>query len=346
MTGLPIVEAAPAKLNLYLHVTGRRADGYHELDSLVAFAEFGDSIALTPAAARVALRGADLPPAGPRLAIAGPFGPALMGENPASNLVMRAAHALAVRLGREADVMIALTKALPVASGIGGGSADAAACLRALARLWGVAPDDTALFAVAAGLGADVPVCVAGRNCYFGGIGDELDEAPDLPETHVVLVNPNVPVPTPAVFKAMAAARAESGGAFSAPARFTRKPADAADLAALLLERSNDLTAPALTVAPVIADVLAALERSAGCLLSRLSGSGATCFGLYSTAEAANSAAKSIAAASPGWWVTPTGLLSTPAGAPALPRGIVAEPAAAVPPPAAPFPDTGGWGVG
>lgn len=346
MTGLPIVEAAPAKLNLYLHVTGRRADGYHELDSLVAFAEFGDSIALTPAAARVALRGADLPPAGPRLAIAGPFGPALMGENPASNLVMRAAHALAVRLGREADVMIALTKALPVASGIGGGSADAAACLRALARLWGVAPDDAALFAVAAGLGADVPVCVAGRSCYFGGIGDELDEAPDLPETHVVLVNPNVPVPTPAVFKAMAAARAESGGAFSAPGRFTRKPADAADLAALLLERSNDLTAPALTVAPVIADVLAALERSAGCLLSRLSGSGATCFGLYATAEAANSAARSIAAASPGWWVKPTRLLPTPAGAPALPHGIVADPAATVPPPLVPFPDTGGWGVG
>lgn len=350
MTGTSIVEAAPAKLNLYLHVTGRRADGYHELDSLVAFAEFGDSIALTPAAARVALRGADLPPAGPRLAIAGPFGPALMGENPANNLVMRAAHALAVRLGREADVMIALTKALPVASGIGGGSADAAACLRALARLWGVPPDDPALFAVAAGLGADVPVCVAGRSCYFGGIGDVLDEAPDLPESHAVLVNPNVPVPTPAVFKSMAAARAESGAAFSAPARFTRKPADAADLAALLLERTNDLTAPALTVAPVIADVLAALERSAGCLLPRLSGSGATCFGLYATAAAAEAAAKAIAAASPGWWVKPTRLRPTPPDAPALPRGIVADPVAAqpacVPPPSAPFPDTGGWGVG
>jgi len=346
MTGLSIVEAAPAKLNLYLHVTGRRADGYHELDSLVAFAEFGDSIALTTGAARVALRGADLPAAGPRLAIAGPFGPALMGESPATNLVMRAAHALAARLGREADVMIALTKALPVASGIGGGSADAAACLRALARLWGLPPDGPALFAVAAGLGADVPVCVAGRSCYFGGIGDELDEAPDLPETHVVLVNPNVPVPTPAVFKAMAAARAESGSTFSAPARFARKPADAADLAALLRERSNDLTAPALTVAPVIADVLAALERSVGCLLSRLSGSGATCFGLYATAAAAEAAAKSIAVAAPGWWVKPTRLLPTPAGAPALPRGIVADPAAAVPPPPVPFPDTGGWGVG
>lgn len=346
MTGISIVEAAPAKLNLYLHVTGRRADGYHALDSLVAFAEFGDSIALTPGAVRVTLRGADLPPAGPRLAIAGPFGPALMGENPADNLVMRAAHALAARLGREADVMIALTKALPVASGIGGGSADAAACLRALARLWGVPADDPALFAVAAGLGADVPVCVAGRSCYFGGIGDVLDEATELPDTHVVLVNPNVPVPTPAVFKAMAAARARNGTGFSAPARFTRAPADAADLAALLLERTNDLTAPALTVAPVIAEVLAALERSPGCLLPRLSGSGATCFGLYATAAAADSAAKAIAAAEPGWWVKPTRLLPTPLGAPALPRGIVAEPAAAVPPPSVPFPDTGGWGVG
>lgn len=346
MTGIPITEAAPAKLNLYLHVTGRRADGYHELDSLVAFAELGDTIALTPGAARVALRGADLPPAGPRLAIAGPFGPVLMGENPAGNLVMRAAHALAARLGRQADVMIALTKALPVASGIGGGSADAAACLRALARLWGVQADDSALFAVAAGLGADVPVCVAGRSCYFGGIGDVLDEAPDLPETHVVLVNPNQPVPTPAVFKAMAAARAESGAPFSTPARFTRKPADAADLAALLRERTNDLTAPALTVAPVIAEVLSALERSAGCLLPRLSGSGATCFGLYATAREAESAAKAIAAAEPGWWVKPTRLRPTPPDAPALPRGIVADPAAAVPPPAVPFPDTGGWGVG
>ncbi|ANC92818.1 4-(cytidine 5'-diphospho)-2-C-methyl-D-erythritol kinase [Azospirillum humicireducens] len=346
MTGIPIVEAAPAKLNLYLHVTGRRADGYHELDSLVAFADLGDAIALTPAAARLALRGADLPPAGPRLAIAGPFGPDLMGGNPADNLVMRAAHALAARLGRQADVMIALTKALPVASGIGGGSADAAACLRALARLWGMPTDDPALFAVAAGLGADVPVCVAGRSCYFGGIGDVLDEAPELPETHAVLVNPNLPVPTPAVFRALAAARAESAAPFSAPARFARKPADARDLAALLLERTNDLTAPALTVAPAIADVLAALERSAGCLLSRLSGSGATCFGLYATTQEAEAAAKAIATAEPGWWVRPTRLRPTPPDAPALPRGIVADPAAAVPPPAVPFPDTGGWGIG
>ncbi|PWC39388.1 4-(cytidine 5'-diphospho)-2-C-methyl-D-erythritol kinase [Azospirillum sp. TSO35-2] len=344
MTGTPIVEAAPAKLNLYLHVTGRRADGYHTLDSLVAFAEIGDTLTLAPGAARVALRGTDLPPAGPRLAIAGPFGPALMGESPATNLVIRAAHALAVRLGREADVMIALTKALPVASGIGGGSADAAACLRALARLWGLPPDDPALFAVAAGLGADVPVCVAGRSCFFGGIGDVLDEAPALPDTHAVLANPGVPVPTPAVFKA----RAGSGAGFSAPARFDRRPADAADLAALLRERTNDLTAPALTVAPVIANVLTALERSAGCLLSRLSGSGATAFGLYATAAEAEAAANVIAAAEPRWWVKPTRLRPTPADAPALPRGVVAaaQGTARVPPPPVPFPDTGGWGVG
>ncbi|WP_372396132.1 4-(cytidine 5'-diphospho)-2-C-methyl-D-erythritol kinase [Azospirillum sp. HJ39] len=351
MTGIPIVEAAPAKLNLYLHVTGRRDDGYHELDSLVAFAAIGDTVALAPGAARVTLRGADLPPAGPRLAIAGPYGPALMGGRPADNLVMRAAHALAARLGREADVMIALTKLLPVASGIGGGSADAAACLRALARLWGLPPGDPVLFAVAAGLGADVPVCVAGRSCHFGGIGNLLDEAPDLPETHVVLANPNVPVPTPAVFKALAKVRAQAGAGlcgsgFSAPARLTRRPADADDLAAMLRERTNDLTAPALTVAPEIADVLAALERSPGCLLSRLSGSGATCFGLYATAAAAEEAAAAIAADEPGWWVRPTRLLPTPPGAQALPRGIVADAAAAVPPPAAAFPDTGGWGVG
>lgn len=335
-----IAEAAPAKLNLYLHVVGRRDDGYHELDSLIAFADVADRVTVQPGVARIALRGADLPPVGPRLAISGPFGPALMGENPSQNLVIRAAYALAARLGREADAMIALEKALPVASGIGGGSADAAATLRALARLWGVPVADQRLYEVAASLGADVPVCVVGRSCYFGGVGEVLEEAPALPETFAVLVNPGVPVPTPAVFKARR-------GAFSAPARFTGAPADAAALAALLRERRNDLTEPALTVAPVIADALAALEGTDGCLLARLSGSGATCFGLYADAERAAAAARSIQAAQPRWWAKAARLLPTPAGAPPLPTGLTA-PATVVPapPPPIPFPDTGGWGVG
>ncbi|WP_114858838.1 4-(cytidine 5'-diphospho)-2-C-methyl-D-erythritol kinase [Azospirillum brasilense] len=335
-----IAEAAPAKLNLYLHVVGRRDDGYHELDSLVAFAEVADRVTVQPGVARIALRGVDLPPVGPRLAISGPFGPALMGENPAQNLVIRAAYALAAALGHEADAMIALEKVLPVASGIGGGSADAAATLRALARLWGVPVADQRLYEVAASLGADVPVCVAGRSCYFGGVGEVLEEAPALPETYSVLVNPGVPVPTPAVFKARR-------GAFSAPARFTEAPADAAALAALLKERRNDLTEPALTVAPVIAEVLAALDHTDGCLLARLSGSGATCFGLYADAEHAAAAARSIQAARPRWWAKAARLLPTPVDAPPLPKGLTAPSAVtAAPAPPVPFPDTGGWGVG
>lgn len=339
MTTQPIVEAAPAKLNLYLHVTGKRADGYHELDSLVAFTALGDTVTVQPGLARIALRGVDLPPVGPRLAISGPFGPALMGESPADNLVIRAAHALAARLGREADAMIVLNKLLPVASGIGGGSADAAAALRGLGRLWGVDETSRLLYEVAASLGADVPVCVAGRSCYFGGVGEILDEAPALPEVHVVLANPGVPVPTPAVFKA------RSGG-FSATARFDAVPADAAALATRLRERSNDLTTAALTVAPVIADTLTALERSGGCLLARLSGSGATCFGLYATTTEAETAAARIAAAEPRWWVKATRLLAAPATVSALPTGLVMSSSGSAPPPMVPFPDTGGWGVG
>ncbi|OYD84062.1 4-(cytidine 5'-diphospho)-2-C-methyl-D-erythritol kinase [Azospirillum brasilense] len=335
-----IAEAAPAKLNLYLHVVGRRDDGYHELDSLVAFADVADRVTVQPGVARIALRGADLPPVGPRLAISGPFGPALMGENPAQNLVIRAAYALAARLGREADAMIALEKVLPIASGIGGGSADAAATLRGLARLWGVPVADQRLYEVAASLGADVPVCVAGRSCYFGGVGEVLEEAPALPDTFAVLVNPGVPVPTPAVFKARR-------GAFSAPARFAEAPGDAAALAALLRERRNDLTEPALTVAPVIAAVLAALDGTDGCLLARLSGSGATCFGLYADADQASAAARSIQAAQPRWWARAARLLPTPADPPPLPKGLMAPSAVTTAPvPPVPFPDTGGWGVG
>ncbi|WP_448189140.1 4-(cytidine 5'-diphospho)-2-C-methyl-D-erythritol kinase [Azospirillum sp. sgz301742] len=286
----PIVEAAPAKLNLYLHVLGRRADGFHELDSLVAFADVGDRLTVSPAAD------------GPHLTITGPFAGPLIAEAPQSNLVTRAALALAERCGRTATVRIALEKNLPVASGIGGGSADAAACLRALARLWGLPADHPDLHAVGAGLGADVPVCLAGRPAYFGGIGDRLDPAPALPETHAVLVNPGVPVPTPAVFKARQ-------GGFSPAARFGQAPADAAELAALLARRRNDLTEPALTVAPVIADVLAALEATPGCRLARLSGSGATCFGLYATAGDADAAAARLAR--PGWWVRAARLLNS-----------------------------------
>jgi len=281
-------QPAPAKINLYLHVLGRRDNGYHELDSLVMFAGAGDRLELRPAD-RLSL------------AITGRFGAGLQDEALEGNLVWRAAVSLGRRFGRTPAVALRLTKELPVASGIGGGSADAAACLRALAQLWGIPADDPALAEVALGLGADVPVCLAGRATFFGGIGELLDPAPALPDCPAVLVNPGVPLPTPAVFKARR-------GPFSAPGRFREAPADAATLAQWLGQRHNDLTAPAVTLAPVVAEVLQALAASAGCLLARLSGSGATCFGLYPDPAQAAAAAAALSADHPDWWIAPTTL--------------------------------------
>lgn len=280
---------APAKLNLYLHVTGRRADGYHLLDSLVAFASIGDSITLDPAG-----------PAGFR--ITGPFAGPLAAEEAGRNLVVRAVHALAGHLGRPADLGIVLDKHLPVASGIGGGSSDAAAALRGAARLWGVAEDDPELYRIARTLGADVPVCLAARTSYFAGTGEELTPGPALPPVGLLLVNPGVGLETRAVFAARTAP-------FAAPARLERDPVDAADLARLLARRGNCLAGPAETLCPAITEVLTALRGTADCLLARMSGSGATCFALYPDGAAAERAAAGMAAARPGWWVRAGGFL-------------------------------------
>jgi 4-diphosphocytidyl-2-C-methyl-D-erythritol kinase len=282
-----VVEPAPAKLNLYLHVVGRRADGYHLLDSLVAFTAFGDSIAVAPAD-------------GLTLTVEGPFAAALQGE--ADNLVLRAARGFAAAAGISRGAAITLTKNLPVASGIGGGSADAAATLRALCRLWNLAPDAVPLDAIAQRLGADVPVCLDRRASFIGGIGEHRAPCPDLPQADVVLVNPRVKLATPQVF-------AGRHGPFSAAARFAEPPHNAADLADLLRPRDNDLTAAACALVPAVRDVLDALSHSRYCLLARMSGSGATCFGLYPDARDAAAAAAGIAEARPGWWVAPTRLL-------------------------------------
>ncbi len=286
--------AAPAKLNLYLHVVGRRADGYHLLDSLVAFAVVGDVVAAEPAA-------------GLSLAIDGRFAPDLNEDlaRGGDNLVLAAARALAAATGRAPGAALRLTKALPIASGIGGGSADAAAALIALGRLWGVTLGDAALARLARSLGADVPVCLAGRASFMGGIGEEIAPAPPLPPCGLVLVNPLVKLATPDVFKRRL-------GPFSAPARFAAAPRDAAALAALLAGRGNDLTLPARALAPAIDEVLAALAASPGCLLARLSGSGATCFGLYADLGAAAAAAAWIGARAGAWWVTATTLTTAP----------------------------------
>jgi 4-diphosphocytidyl-2-C-methyl-D-erythritol kinase len=284
-----VIEPARAKLNLYLHVTGRREDGYHLLDSLVAFAEAGDTLAAAPADALT-------------LSIDGPFAAALQGEP--SNLVLRAAHALAAAVAIERGATLTLTKNLPVASGIGGGSADAAATLRALCRLWNVRPKRDVLDRIAVKLGADVPVCLDGRAAFISGVGERRDPAPCLPAAGLVLVNPAIPLATPAVF-------AKRSGAFSAPARFAAGPCDAAALAALLRERRNDLTDAALTLVPAIRDMLTSLEASPGCLLARMSGSGATCFGVYADQAAAEAAAAFLGRKERGWWIMPTALAST-----------------------------------
>ncbi|GGC57390.1 4-diphosphocytidyl-2-C-methyl-D-erythritol kinase [Siccirubricoccus deserti] len=277
-------ELAPAKVNLYLHVTGRRADGYHLLDSLAVFGPAADLVAAAPAAAL-------------SLALDGPFAAGLAAEP--DNLVLRAARALAEAAGIEARAALALTKRLPIASGIGGGSADAAAALRALDRLWGLDFGAARLARIGAGLGADVPVCVASRPARMGGVGERLSTAPVLPECGLLLVNPGAALATPAVF------RARAGACFTPPAVLPDGWEDAAAMARDLAALRNDLEAPAIFLCPMVAEVLAALRELPGCLLARMSGSGATCFGLFATSAAAQQAADLLPN---GWWRDAGGL--------------------------------------
>jgi 4-diphosphocytidyl-2-C-methyl-D-erythritol kinase len=277
-----IAVAAPAKINLYLHVTGRREDGYHELDSLVAFADIHDTIEVRPSAAL-------------SLKVEGPFRVAL--GDPTENIVLDAARALAEAAGVEPTARITLVKRLPVAAGIGGGSADAAATLRALSQLWSVSLPEDELAALALKLGADVPVCLQSRPAFVGGIGEDLTPAPLLPPVPIVLANPLRALSTPKVFGARE-------GAFSEPARFDQIPMDAAALAGLLAERANDLTEAAVKLLPEVATVLMALEAVPGTLLARMSGSGATCFAFFEDETAAARAAAVVAGGNPNWWVT------------------------------------------
>ncbi|MBS7788920.1 4-(cytidine 5'-diphospho)-2-C-methyl-D-erythritol kinase [Roseococcus sp. SDR] len=272
-----LTEAAPAKVNLFLHVTGRRADGYHLLDSLAVFGPAADTLTATRAEAL-------------SLTLAGPFGESLAAEP--DNLVLRAARALAAEAQVTAGATLHLEKHLPVASGIGGGSADAAAALRLLNRLWRCELGEAALARIAAPLGADIPVCVASRPARMQGIGEVITPGPALPECGLLLVNPRVPVATPAVF------RARQGG-FSPLAELPVAWPDAEAMVADLARLTNDLEAPALSLCPVIGDVLCALRATPGCLLARMSGSGATCFGIFATPGAAIAAARAMPEA---WW--------------------------------------------
>lgn len=273
-------EFAPAKVNLALHVTGQRADGYHLLDSLVVFAAIGDRVAVQDGH-------------GLRLTVAGPMAAALAGDD--DNLVLRAARHLGI-----GDATITLTKMLPVASGIGGGSADAAATIRALCRLKGLRLPEPA---TTAALGADVPVCLAGRPARMSGIGEVLLPLPPLPEIWLVLVNPGVAVATAGVFGALT--RRENP-----PLPELSSLSGVGALADHLRLCRNDLEAPARRLQPAIGDVLDALGAQPGCLLARMSGSGATCFGLFAGADDARAAAESVGAAWPDWWVAAARALS------------------------------------
>ena len=267
---------ARAKVNLWLNVVGRRADGYHLLESLIAFTELADEIAAAPSD-RLAL------------AVEGPLAPALTGE--ADNLVLKAARLLADRAGVAPRAALRLTKRIPVAAGLGGGSADAAATVRALVDLWRVALPVEELFDLAARLGADVPMCLAGRAALVSGVGERLAPAPPLPPCAILLVNPGVALSTPDVF-------ANRRGAFSEP-HPVRPWTDLAGFAAALAERGNDLTDSAIAFRPTGAEVLAFLRRSDGALYAAMSGSGATCFALYESEELARRAGARVPAS---WW--------------------------------------------
>jgi 4-diphosphocytidyl-2-C-methyl-D-erythritol kinase len=269
-------------------VLGRRPDGYHEIESLVVFADIGDRLTFDP---RDTL---ELEVDGPTAGAAGATG---------DNLVLKAARALAeriegLRLGR-----FLLEKHLPVAAGLGGGSSDAAAALRLLARVNDLALNDARVQAAARATGADVPVCLDPRPRMMRGIGEILSDPVALPELAAVLVNPGVAVPTKDVFAALAAPALPS---LVKRDDFISAEADAAALVPALEQRRNDLEAPAILLAPVIADVLAALRAFPACRLARMSGSGATCFGLFTSSRSAREATRSVHAQHPGWWVRAT----------------------------------------
>ena len=272
---------APAKINLFLHVGEQRSDGYHALESLVVFADVGDELLIEPAKAF-------------SLTLDGPFGAKLADEG--DNLIAKAARALGAKAGRSPDVRITLTKNLPVASGIGGGSADAAAALRGLVQFWDLKIPHDELHTIAESLGSDVPACLLSETLWMTGRGEGIQPVPGLPPAPLVLVNPGVAVSTARIF-ANLKNRVGVGQA--------AKPK--ADLSVLALadyfkSNRNDLEKPAREIAPAIDEVLQAISHS-GALRARMSGSGATCFGLFADDKSAEAAAAKIAEDHPHWWV-------------------------------------------
>lgn len=304
-------ESAPAKLNLFLHVLGRRDSGHHLLDSLVAFTELGDALA------------AGAPGAGDPdtivLDVEGPFGAALDRDAGDRNLVLRAARLLRKETGVARGCRLRLLKRLPLAAGLGGGSADAAATLRALARFWGLDLPRDRFESIALSLGADVPACFASRPARMGGIGERLTPM-QLPEAGVVLANPGAPLSTAAVFETYARLREERGASYRRPLATIPAFADARALAEWLDQGTdNDLTEAAVRLEPAVAETLIALSEVPGALMVRMSGSGATCFALFPDAESAAGGARRLAGLRPHWWIAATTVI------PALDRPLPGE---------------------
>ncbi|WP_321339514.1 4-(cytidine 5'-diphospho)-2-C-methyl-D-erythritol kinase [Breoghania sp.] len=282
-----LTELAPAKVNLALHVTGRRADGYHELDTIAAFPPLGDTLEASPA---------------PELSLTlkGPFAGDLTADG--DNLVLRTARALQHAFAIEDGAALVLEKRLPVASGIGGGSADAAAALRLLCQLWEIDSEISRLHGIAAGLGADVPMCLTSRPLRARGIGENLTPLGPFPQAGLLLVNPRIEVSTPAVFRKLESR--ENAPIGDIPRSFD----SASRLADFLRTTRNDLEAPAILEAEPIATVLKALNALPDALLARMSGSGATCFAIFDDAPSAARAAAVLQQAQPGWWIAATTL--------------------------------------
>lgn len=285
-----LVERAPAKVNLFLRVVGRRIDGYHALDSLVMFAGMGDSLRLTPGE-------------GLSLTTSGPFADTTGAVD--DNLVLRAARALAALVPGLRAGSFHLTKRLPTAAGLGGGSADAAAALRLLARLNGLAAAHPALAQAALETGSDVPVCLTGSARMMRGRGEEIGPPLALGPLFCVLVNPGVPVPTAGVFAALKIRPGGNGPSHDRPPT-PDAFADRAALLSFLAQEPNDLEPPARALAPEIDAALASLAATPACRLARMSGSGATVFALYDTCHTAAQAARTLRAAHPAWWVKST----------------------------------------
>lgn len=305
---------APAKINLFLHVGERRADGYHALESLVVFADVGDEV--------LARRSHEL-----SCSVSGPFSASLVDEK--DNLMLRAARALAAKGDTTGGAQLSLTKNLPVASGIGGGSADAAATLRALWSLWGLAREGDEvirtpmspsafwkrqeMFEAALEVGSDVPVCLLSSTAWMQGRGETIYPLGDLPPVAMLLVNPGVAVPTGPVFARL---KHRTGAAEMIP----HHAHNAEELVEYLKGARNDLEAPACEIAPSIITVLDALVHS-GAMLARMCGSGATCYGIFASKSEAEVAAQRVSAAQPDWWVSATEIAPYSIG---MPRPVVA----------------------